>query len=47
MKPAAVWRTKEVKEVIKSRSGVEYSLRDVSRILITMWPRVAYRQATY
>ncbi len=27
------WRTKEA---IKSRFGVEYSLRDVSRILITM-----------
>jgi len=27
------WRTKET---IKSRFGVEYSLRDVSRILITM-----------
>ena len=30
------WRTKEVKEVIKNRFGVEYSLRDVGRILITM-----------
>jgi len=30
------WRTKKVKEVIKNRFGVEYSLRRVSRILITM-----------
>ena len=27
------WRTKKVKEVIKNRFGVEYSLRHVSRIL--------------
>ncbi|CAD7770661.1 hypothetical protein AIOGIFDO_00865 [Candidatus Methanoperedenaceae archaeon GB37] len=30
------WTTKEVKELIKIRFGVEYSLRDMSRILITM-----------
>jgi len=30
------WRTKKLKEVIKSRFGVEYSLIRVSRILITM-----------
>ncbi|CAD7772131.1 hypothetical protein FHEFKHOI_01167 [Candidatus Methanoperedenaceae archaeon GB50] len=29
------WRTKKVKEVIKNRFGVEYSLKDV-RILITV-----------
>ena len=27
------WTTKEVRELIKNRSGVEYSLRHVSRIL--------------
>ena len=30
------WTTREVRELIKSRFGVEYSLRDVGRILITM-----------